>query len=114
MPLLGQSFSVQLGQLPVDHSALVWLGASRTACGPFPLPFDLTPIGMTGCALLVSCELYFPVFTRNGTATWTVAIPDATALLGARFFNQALVGEAAANPFGAIVSNGGEGVIGLR
>jgi len=114
VPRIGAPFSVFLNQLPPDHSALVWLGLSRTACGPFPLPLDLTPIGMTGCSLLVSCEWYFPVFSRNGVATWTVPVPDDVTLLGMPFFNQALVAEAAANPFGAILSNGGEGVIGAR
>jgi hypothetical protein len=113
-PWMGESFTLFLSNLPPGRSTLIWLGRSNTRLGPTTLPLDLTPLGMTGCSLLVSPEHYFPVFNFSGAARWTLAIPRDPSLLGETFFNQALVVDPSANPFGAIVSNGGQGVFGRR
>ena len=113
-PWIGESFTLSLSNLPRGRSTLIWLGRSRTMAGPISLPFDLTPLGMTGCSLLVSTEQFFPVFNFSGATTWTLSIPRDPSLLGESFFNQALVAEASANPFGVIVSNGGQAVLGRR
>jgi len=47
-----------------------------------------------------------------GSAKVTFPLPNATSLLGAKFFNQYLVVDPTANAFGIVTSNGGRGVIG--
>jgi len=92
----------------------VWLGRSRTAWGSVNLPLDLTFAGLPGCALRTSPEFAFPVFNRTGRATLSLLLPQDAALLGASFYNQALVADRSANAFGATLSNAGEGRIGGR
>jgi hypothetical protein len=110
-PIVGGLFTIDLGNLPPDHSGLVWFGFSRTRWNSWSLPFDLTPIGMPGCSLLASAEFCFPFFNWGGSATWTMLIPADTGLLGVRFYNQAAAIDRS-NAFGAIVTNAGVGVIG--
>jgi hypothetical protein len=44
---------------------------------------------------------------------WTLPIPDSPSLVGVLFYNQALVLDInAGNPFGAVVSDAMEGVVG--
>jgi hypothetical protein len=79
-----------------------------------PLPLDLTPIGMNGCALLTEIPLLFFASGPGGSATWTLPIPTGADLLGFGFFTQSLHLDATANPFGATLSNGVAGTIGGR
>jgi hypothetical protein len=113
-PWLGDWFALELTNLPPVPAALVWLGWSKTSWGSLTLPFDLGPLGMPGCALRVSPELGFLVPNRNGSARLDLWIPADGSLLGRPFHNQAVVMDRAANAFGAIVSNAGEGRIGAK
>jgi len=113
-PWLGDWFTLELTRLPPANSALVWLGRSRTTWGAVNLPFDLTFAGLPGCALRASPEFAFPVFNLTGRATLSLWLPQDGALLGAAFYNQALVADRSANALGATLSNGGLGRIGGR
>ena len=73
---------------------------------------DLTSLGITGCTGYVSVDVAFLVATSGDTAQWTLDIPNHPSLLGLHFFNQALVEDGLANPFGAVVTNAAEGIIG--
>lgn len=108
LPAYGQEFRASLGNLPpASTGAAVVLGAARIA------PFDLRPLGMPGCVLEVGIDALFPVAPQGGAAQWQVVIPDDARLLGAGFYNQALVLDAAAgNRAGAVISNAAHGVIG--
>jgi hypothetical protein len=69
---------------------------------------------MTGCSLLVEVPILFPFASRGGRTTLSLAISDRPDLLGFQFFDQALVIDPAANPFGATVSNGLASTLGGR
>ncbi len=51
---------------------------------------------------------------NQGMATWQLPVPNDTAHLGLRFFNQGFVLDPGANQLGVIATNGGAGVIGAR
>jgi hypothetical protein len=111
-PWIGESFTLVLTRLPGNATAAILLGSSRTSWGSLTLPLRLDAIGMTGCWLLASGELQFPVTPSGGMAALTLPVPNDPGLLGGMFFNQGLVGDPPANPLGATTSNGGEGKIG--
>ena len=75
------------------------------------LPQDLGPYGAPACRLFVGREFAYVLFGWNGVAERAVGIPSDSGLVGARFFLQALVADAA-NPLGLCVSNAYEGRIG--
>ena len=68
---------------------------------------------MTGCNLLVAPDVVYPITNTSGSATWTLPIPNLSALIGLGFYNQALNLDVGA-PGGARVSNAGAGTIGSR
>jgi hypothetical protein len=110
-PWLGDPFTLELSNVPSALAAIVWLGASRTAWGPVPLPLDLTMVGMPGCSLLASPDVLLPV-PPNGRLL--LAIPSQRTLLGGAFFNQAFVLDPPVNALGLTASNGVAATIGER
>jgi hypothetical protein len=113
-PWLGSDYELEISNLPPSSLGFLFLGFSNTRWGSVPLPFDLTPLGMTGCSLLVEVPILFPFASRGGRTTLSLAISDRPDLLGFQFFDQALVIDPAANPFGATVSNGLASTLGGR
>lgn len=89
---------------------LVWTGFSRTTWAGAGLPLELSFAGMLGCRLWTSIADAHPVL---GSA-WSFAIPNDARLVGRELYNQALVADPGANPFGATVTNAGAGRIGAR
>jgi len=90
-PRIGASFRVELSNLPANTVAVMLLGTSNERYGALPLPFDLAPIGLPGCPLLVSIE-HAQAMTANGkTAGIVFPIPLDPSQLGVTIFAQALV-----------------------
>ena len=112
LPWLGESFILDVSNLLASQPATLLLGASRTAWGTLPLPFDLTSIGMPGCTLHVGGELTLPVPHTTGVGRVVLAIPALPTLLGAAFYDQVVALDPAANRLGATVSNAGEAHVG--
>jgi glucose/arabinose dehydrogenase len=113
LPSLGTTFQMRVNGLPQPPAGLTlgMLGTSKTSWNTLPLPFDLAVIGMPGCQALIA-PLDSAVLAHTGTvATWPLVIPLAPNLIGVDFYAQALVLDAGWNPLGAVVTNGGEGVI---
>lgn len=112
-PQIGNQLPVKLSQARPKAPALLLLGGSDQLFAGLGLPFDLTPVGGTGCALLASAELSNGVTTSSsGTATFTYQIPLALTLLGGRFYNQWVIVDPNANPLGVAFSNAGAGLVG--
>ncbi len=95
---------------------MLLLGVSDTFWFPISLPLDLSPGGLPGCTLYVSGEIIFQLQADPmGFLSWpppAVSIPNDNALLGASFFNQALIRDPGVNPTGFTVTNAGRGIIG--
>lgn len=111
LPWIGETLLVQFDNVPVGASVAVILGLSdRWLAGGFPLPVDLSPIGMTGCQLANSIDDAVPA----PSGRWTMGIPNDPVFVGATFFDQAIVVDPLANPFGAVLSAGSRAIVGSR
>lgn len=110
-PFVGSTFDMRVAPLPVAALpfALGLLGVT-----PFPLPVDLTIIGMPGCLAYASQDLILPAALGPGFATISLSIPAATALVGSVFYIQAAVLDPPANSFGFVVSNAAQVLIGAN
>lgn len=102
-PVLGMQYTAVLsGVDPRASTGVLILGLSKSLWAGLPLPVDLGPLGAPGCALYTGIQLSAAL---PGGAL-PVALPRDQALLGARFFHQALVLYPGANP-GNLVTTGG-------
>lgn len=101
-PRLGRTLELRLEHLPAAAPWFGVLGADASVWLGQPLPIDLSPAGMPGCAVLAPIE----VDELRSGPDWSIAVPTQPALLGARFAVQAYVLDAAANALGLTVSNG--------
>jgi hypothetical protein len=112
-PLIGRTMRLDLSNLTINAPAWIQFGISNRAWGPLRLPLSLRAFGAPSCALLVSQELSLatPVTTR-GDGNLSLRLPNTPALVGVRFFNQAMTYDKAANSLGFTFSNGGVGLIG--
>jgi len=111
-PALGQTLLADIGNLPFGL-ALVGLGVSNTTSAGLPLPLDLTLAGMPGCNLLADPLVTDFVAGAGATATWSLAVPAQSALVGLLLYGQAFSVDPAANAFGFTASNGARIRVGL-
>ena len=111
-PRLGAHLDVTLFDLPVDV-AIVLTGLSITWSGTGPLPLPLGAFGMPGCTAFVAPDHALLVTGQNHEAQLQWMLPNASALLGARFHQQAFVPDpAAGNPLQAVMSDATTAVVG--
>ena len=112
---IGETFTLAIDQLAASAGlAIVFTSFSNTRWNGTPLPLGLGAFGMPGCSLLVSPLTPAAVFPSGGAASYSLGLPNLGALLGLRFYNQAMVFDAGANAAGITASNGGESLIGAR
>lgn len=112
-PVIGQTFRVDLAQAQANSFAILITGISKTMWGPTPLPLNLAFLGAPGCALHVSYDFPLPVTTSAaGAASLPLAVPNSMTLVGARFFQQYVVGDPAANAAGLVFSGGADARVG--
>ncbi len=114
MPVIGRDFDVELSNIGAGVLNVPFgvLGFQNVSLGGIPLPFDATSIGMTGCTLYIDHRVVYPLANQGGIANWTFPIPASDGLIGVPFFQQGFVLDAAANPFGLVVTNAGQGTFG--
>ena len=106
-PFLGERQIVNVFDLP-QNAAFMVFGWNRQA------PASLASLGMPGCFQHITADAAVLLLGQHGFARFELPIPQATALLGQRFHNQAIVLDSAANGLGAVVSDAAEAVIGVR
>jgi hypothetical protein len=111
---LGDTLQLALTNLPSSAPAAALIGLSDRSWAGLQLPFDLGPLGMPGCRLLVSIEVFLSLLNLSGTASLDLPIPNAPALLGASFHVQGMAVDPPASAFGVTLSNGCSAVIGGR
>ncbi|MFK7740911.1 MAG: RCC1 domain-containing protein [Planctomycetota bacterium] len=112
-PKLGKELRIRLSNLP-QGIAFVWAGFSNTVAPFGPLPVGASSLGLPGCQIQIDPQ--FTVLVDNGggigPALQTLAIPSNLALLGATFYEQALVPDVGANVGGFVLSDAVECVVG--
>lgn len=109
-PIVGQTMSVTVDQLPQNLAILI-LGLSSTTSPLGPLPLDLTVLGAPGCFGRVSPDVLLTLTGTGNAATFALPIPSSP-LAGAVFHMQALVFDPPANSFGLVASHAVTAVIG--
>lgn len=113
LPLIGQSFQVELSGAPPLAAAVLVTGASRALWGAHTLPLDLAGFGAPGCSLHASIDLSAGfVADWNGAAIVPLSVPGDRDLLKAAFFHQFLVIAPGANQLGVLATSGAEGRVG--
>jgi len=111
-PRIGAALQVHLDHLPVNAAFLI-AGFSNSNSAFGPLPLDLGPIGMPGCAARVSIDFVALVLGSGGFADHRLPIPNVPGLVGVHFYQQALVLDpGAGNALGAVMSDAAAAVIG--
>lgn len=100
-PRTGTTYVAEITQLGSSDVPFVLFGNSNQNLSGVPLPFDLSLIGLPGCALLTSTEFAFPLTNVTGTAAWSLAIPADASLNGTQVYVQGLVLDAGLTPRGA-------------
>lgn len=111
LPLPGTTFTAQVTGVP-NAVAVMVTGFSDTQNGPFPLPLPLDPFGLFGCTLHAEALITQLLFAAGNTASWPLALPPGTGLLGVRFFQQAMTLDPTANPAGFALSNAAAATVG--
>jgi hypothetical protein len=114
LPWLGETFTLQVGNLSTTGLAAGILGASDTTFGSLPLPLDLAFLGMPGCRLYVSLDVVVPLTNNGGLATWSLPLPSIPHLTGARFHQQVANASPGSNALGLTTSNYGTATLGSR
>ena len=107
-PVLGQSFTADLRSARAKAAAGLAYGFSTKAWGSIPLPFDLAPLGASGCQLLLSFDGIGAAVVTDaaGDASVKVAIPNAASLNGVQWHYQYFVLDPGANGLGLAFTNG--------
>jgi hypothetical protein len=108
-PALGSTFAVTLTGALANAPAVLVFGTSRVADPLGPLPRDLTLIGMPGCTQYTDLAGTLATLANgSGAGQLPFTVPPNPVLAGAHAPVQWLCLDAAANPFGATTSGGGE------
>lgn len=110
-PALGAQFQVRVGSFAAVDNFL-FAGFSTTQWQSFALPFDLAAFGTwPNCWLRVSTDLTLHLGFGQ-TATWSLAIPNTTSLLGAQLHLQGITIGQGSFPTNVSLSNAGTIVVG--
>lgn len=113
VPEIGRSFRLELSFAAPNAAATLFVGSSKTSWNGVSLPFDLTPFGARGCAVLASGEVQIGISTNaQGAGAVTLSVPNVPAYVGATLHDQFLVVDPRANQLGISFSNGGTGKVG--
>ena len=77
------------------------------------MPFSLEPLQATGCSLLVSIDAVIGGLTdAQGNLSIPINVPNNRRLIDGDVYHQYIVLDMLANPFGAVLTNGGHAKIG--
>ncbi|MCB9879569.1 MAG: hypothetical protein H6835_18395 [Planctomycetes bacterium] len=104
LPVLGTTYQLEAQNGSLTTVAVLAHGIGNTQLTPtLYLPFDLTLIGLGGCRLEVTPDVFATEVVNAGTMTHALALPNDPLLTGIALFTQTLVIDgAAANAFGGM------------
>jgi len=109
-PLVGTTFSANLGNLPLSLGVMMTGFSNTLAQGSLPLPLNLMNYGFPGCNLLADPLVTEFLIGASNTATWNFGIPGGPAFVGMTLYNQGLSLDTGSP--GAAFSNGARLIIG--
>lgn len=108
LPWLGDVFRTRVSPLPTGSDGVFFVTGVRAS-----LPAPLDPFGFPGCTAHVTPDVADLRLAVGRAAEWSIVVPTSTAFVGAQLYQQALVLDPGAVG-GAVVSNAGEIVAGIR
>jgi hypothetical protein len=112
-PRIGLSTTITCAGVVPNRPVLLLQGLSQWTWFGNRLPFDLAPFGAAGCKLNISPDIVREFAAgASSTVTINMAIGPSPALVGQRFYLQAVVDDPAANSWGHTTSNAVEMTIG--
>lgn len=92
IPRINQPWTVMVNNVPTTCEIVLFaFGLSNTTWGGGALPFDLAPLGLGGCNLLVAPDLINVQLATGGMAMNTFTFPNNTALLNQRMYTQGIL-----------------------
>jgi hypothetical protein len=105
-PRIGATACARVGNVPSSF-AFMAAGFSDQAYGPFPLPLPLNGLGMPGCFLLHSADVFgLPLlYLSPTTAEYSLSIPNSQPLVGMHVYLQVFSVALGANPRDVVASN---------
>ncbi|MBL8755338.1 MAG: hypothetical protein JNK15_18710 [Planctomycetes bacterium] len=114
-PVLGQTASATVVNAPTALAGVA-LGFSNSFAFPISLQFELSGIGMPGCHLLQSNDVFGlgAYATGPGTLRFDYVIPNFTPLLGSHGYIQSYALAPGVNPLQVVVSNAIDWKIGIQ
>ncbi len=112
MPRIGTNLFVIVDKLPFSLGAML-TGFSDTNAGGVPLPLDVTFLGLPGCSLQTSAEVFQGLTGGGTTASYLLSIPNQQSLLGAQLYQQVFVIDPPLNSFGGALSDAARMTVGL-
>ena len=104
-PWLGETFLLDVIDVPANTIALMAYGLSDTASALGPLPASLAGVGMPGCTLQVDPVIIDAFLASGTTGTWSRPLPNTAGLLGQTIYCQGAALAPGANALELIVSN---------
>lgn len=109
LPWIGDTMRTRVLHVPAASVGGVFVSSFGAAA-----PVSLASVGMPGCDLLLPVDVAeFRVATAS-LLEWSLAVPNAPALVGVVFRQQAFVVDGPANPLGLTASNAITATLGLR
>lgn len=92
VPRINQPWTVMVDNVPTDCELVLFaFGLSNASWTGGALPFDLAPLGLGGCNLLVSPDLVNVQLAAGGMAMNTFTFPNNTALVNQRLYAQGIL-----------------------
>ncbi|HEB52260.1 MAG TPA: PKD domain-containing protein [bacterium] len=98
-PVLGGQATIAVDNLPLS------LGVMALGVGRAVPAFDLTAVGMPGCALHHSADVVLSLAGANNAASFPFPVPNTASLVGAQFYTQAASLDPGLNPLGLAISD---------
>jgi hypothetical protein len=113
VPAIGTTFSMHVTGLDDSVTATIGsLGFANDEWLGIQLPWDLTPLGMTACTLLIAPQLTRSLLRAGSVCPWNEVLANEPGLLGIGFFAQAFSLVPEANPAGVLSTNALEALVG--
>jgi hypothetical protein len=109
LPWIGDTMRTRVSQVPAASAGAVFVSSFGAAA-----TVSLAGVGMLGCDLLLPVDVAEFRSATSSQLEWSLAVPNAPALAGVVFRQQAFVVDGPANPLGLTASNAITAMLGLR
>ncbi len=108
--LIGKTAYISLYAYRNSVPCFMFLGTSKTAWGSIKLPFDMTPLGATGCKIYTGAAAILTATSHpsysSGITYFCFFVPEDPSFLGQHIYSQGFVVDPKANAMGLLSTEG--------